>query len=309
MQQEASTRTLLLAYGVIYFIWGANFIAIRFAIDSVPPFMAAGLRFFIAGLLLFPIAFGRRERMPSLRQIGQAAQQGFWLNVCGTGALVWGEQYISSGLASILVSVVPIWMVVLDVPNWRANFSSWPLLVGLVLGVAGVVFLSGASIPTTDSSGFYLGLAALVFSAVTWAYGSLYSKRIAGQVSMFMALAVQMTSAGALLFVASAVTGEFTGFAFTNVTTESWLALAYMVAISSVLGYICYIWLLKVRPASEVGTYTFVHPLVAVVLGVVMADEVFNVRMLMAMCLILVAVFFIRYHAPIRAFRLFSFRP
>lgn len=301
MAAPASERLYLwIAYFIIYFIWGANFIATHFALLGLPPFLVGSLRFFIAGVLLFPVARLTGEARPVATTVRTAILQGWWLNVAGTGLLIFSQQYLASGLAAIGIATVPMWMVILDAGKWRENFRSWPLLIGIALGIGGVVLLTGLGRTLDVSPNFQLGFLVLSLSAVCWAYGSLYSKRVARPASFLYALAIQMSTAGVLLFGLSGLTGEWVGLQLSAVTPQSWLAVAYLVVVSSVIGYICYLWLLRVRPATEVGTYTFIHPFVAVALGVVLADEVVNTRILLAMGLILLAVFFIRYPGMVR---------
>ena len=287
---------IILAYFVIYFIWGANFIAIFYAIQSIPPFTMAGARFFIAGLLLLGMAMVRGEELPALKETLPAIKQGFWMNVGGTGALVWSEQHIPSGLASIVVAAVPLWIVILDVDNWSKNFSSIPLIVGLVLGIGGVGLLTGLGSHAALDADFAMGLTVLIIGTLSWAYGSLYSKKLSTKISLIMILAFQMGSAGILLTIIGGLSGELSGFSIQTVMLSSWIGLWFQILFGSLLGYLCYLWLLKRRPPAEVASYSYVNPVIAVALGVFMANEIFTPIMITAMILILVAVFLVRYH-------------
>lgn len=183
----------LLAFSIIYFIWGANFIAIRFAIDSIPPFLMTGTRFFIAGTIIYIWIRFRGEARPSFRAVIPSIKQGIWLNVLGTGGLVWSEQYIPSGLAAIVLATVPVWMVILERENWKRNFSNIYIVTGLGTGILGVALLSDYNTLGYISGNqelFYMGLAVLLGGTVCWAWGSLFSKNTSQYVSLPMNLAI-----------------------------------------------------------------------------------------------------------------------
>lgn len=290
---------ILLAYFVIYFIWGANFIAIFYAIQSIPPFIMAGTRFFTAGLLLLGLATIRGEKIPVFKEALPAIKQGFWMNVGGTGSLVWSEQHIPSGLASIVVAAVPLWIVVMDVKNWSKNFGSIPLIAGLILGIGGVALLTGLGGHDGLNTNFAMGLTVLILGTLSWAYGSLYSKKLSAKISLIMTLAFQMGSAGILLAFIGGVSGELSGFLVQDVILNSWIALWFQILFGSLLGYLSYLWLLKRRPPAEVASYSYVHPVIAVALGVLMAGEILTSGMMLAMTLILLAVFLVRYHRKV----------
>lgn len=294
---------VILAYFVIYFIWGANFIAIFFAIQSVPPFLMVGLRFFIAGSIFYLVDYLAHRKPLSFRESLPAIKQGFWLNVCGSGALVWAEQYVPSGLASIVVAAVPVWMILLDTHNWGSNLRNGWIITGLLLGIGGVILLVGANgiLPQHSSpQEFYRGIAFLLLGTLGWAYGSIFSKKLKSSISLSSQLAAQMTSAGGLLIVIGMVQGELSHFSVYEISANSLLALGHLIIFGSVIGYLSYIWLLQNRPTAEVGTYTFVNPLTAVVLGALLAGEAVTWESARAMLLIILAILCINYHKPIR---------
>lgn len=287
-----------LAFGIIYFVWGANFVAIRFAIESIPPFLMAGTRFFIAGTLIYIWIRFRGEARPSLRAVIPSVKQGIWLNVLGTGGLVWSEQYIPSGLAAIVLATVPVWMIVLERKSWRQNFSNQYIVTGLGTGILGVVLLSdynSLGYLSNNRELFYMGLTVLLGGTVCWAWGSLFSKNASRYVSLPMNLAIQMGTAGIFLYLIGIFFGEHTLFSISNVTRASIFALAFQIVFSSIIGYLAYLWLLKEYSPALVGTYAYVHPMVAVFLGWMLADEPITIKTTLSLVMISGAVFLIRY--------------
>lgn len=296
---------LILAYFVIYFVWGANFIAIFFAIQSIPPLLMVGLRFLIAGLIFYVVDYIHHRKLLGFRESVPAIKQGLWLNVGGSGALVWSEQYVPSGLASIVVAMVPVWMILLDIQNWKSNLRNVWIVLGLILGISGVILLVGANdiVPVgTDPGEFYFGLIFLLLGTFSWAYGSLFSRKRSTNISLISQLAAQMGSAGVILILFGLSRGELSGFSLTTVSADSLWALGHLVIFGSVIGYVSYIWLLQTRPVAEVGTYTFVNPLTAVILGAWLAGESVTWESGKAMILIILAILCINYHKPIRRY-------
>lgn len=291
----------ILAFGVIYILWGSNFIAIRFAIDSIPPFLMAGSRFLIAGLALYVWNRINRESLPSLKKSIPSVKQGLWLNVLGTGGLVWSEQYVPSGLASIVVAMVPVWMVVLDIERWKQTFTRPAVLTGLALGITGVFLLSdygSLGNPDHDRDSFYAGLTVLLLGTICWAYGSLMPQKGKKDISLSMSLAIQMISAGLVLLATGIGLGEYEQFSLSGVTSVSIFALAHLIIFGSIIGYLAYLWLLKEYSPALVGTYAYIHPLVAVFLGWMLAGEPVTTQTLVSMIFILMAVFLIKYAHP-----------
>lgn len=288
----------LLAFGIIYFIWGANFIAIRFAIDSIPPFLMAGTRFFIAGTFIYIWIRLRGEIRPTLRAVIPSVKQGIWLNVLGTGGLVWSEQYIPSGLAAIVLATVPVWMIILERESWKRNFSNIYIVAGLGTGILGVALLSDYNTLGYLSDNrelFYMGLTVLLGGTVCWAWGSVFTKNTSRYVSLPMSLSIQMSTAGIFLYLIGIFFGEHTSFSIINVTHASIFALAFQIVFSSIIGYLAYLWLLKEYSPALVGTYAYVHPVVAVFLGWALAGELITVKTIVSLILISGAVFLIKY--------------
>ncbi|SHF08682.1 Permease of the drug/metabolite transporter (DMT) superfamily [Fodinibius roseus] len=288
----------LLAFGVVYFVWGANFVAIRIAIESIPPFLMAGTRFFVAGIIIYLWIRFRGETRPTFKAALPSVKQGIWLNVLGTGGLVWSEQYIPSGLAAIVLATVPLWMVVFDKERWKKNFNNPYIGAGLGIGVIGVALLSDYNTLGYLSDNrelFYVGLIVLLGGTLCWSWGSLFSKKTNKNVSLPMNLAIQMGTAGFLLYLIGFFFGEHTLLSIFDVTYNSIFALVFLIVFSSIIGYLAYLWLLKEYSPALVGTYAYVHPMVAVFLGWVLADELITIKTTLSLIMILAAVFLIRY--------------
>ena len=301
------------AYFVIYVLWGANFIAIYFAIETIPPFLMVGNRFLLAGLLLFGFCFLKKIKTPKLSLTLIAVKQGLWLNVGGTGALVWSEQYIPSGLASIIIATVPLWMVIMDKKNWESYLSNIYIIIGLIAGLSGVILISnlgGSSGLNGNNFNFYWGLIILFIGTLCWSYGSLCYKNIKSDFSLVMNLSIQMISAGLILLIIGCSLGELRVFSFKDVSVNSIAGLTYLIFVGSIIGYLSYIWLLRNRPVAEVGTYTLVNPVVAIILGIFIVHEKITLKMVISILLILLSLFLITYNQKIRIIisRFYSFK-
>jgi len=290
-----SRGLILAAFAAIYLIWGSTYVAILISLQSIPPFLLIGMRFFIAGavLLAWQLIRGERAARTAVLQHGCA---GILMLFGGTGAVVWVEQYISSGLAAIIVASMPFWFVLLDYKQWSFNFSNGLILSGVLVGFAGVIYLFGAG-----DAGFSAGLSDQLFAmlvllagCVAWASGSLYLKyRASVGMSSGLGAGIQMFAAGLCSLLVSLQQGELTGFAPAAVSTESWAGLFYLITFGSLIGYLSYVWLLRQRPAVQVGTYAYVNPVVAVLLGWLIASEPFAWQQLAALGVILSGVLLI----------------
>ncbi len=294
---------LYLCFFLIYFIWGSTYLAIRYAIASIPPFLMAGLRFFLAGMLMYFFLRWRGVPAPAWSQYWRLAVVGVFLFLGGNGLVVWAEQTIDSGLAALLVSTLPLWLILLDwlwangpAPQLRAVF-------GILLGIVGTVLLIkpalvlpwlAESTAETDAtgSGAQQALASLVvvFASVLWAIGSIYSKKFVKPHSVFMSAACQMTGGGLSLLLVASVQGEWSQF---NPAAISWVSLAgfsYLFCFGSMVAISAYVWLLQNASASAVSTYAFVNPLVALLLGWLIASEPLTMTIIIGAGVILAGV-------------------
>jgi drug/metabolite transporter (DMT)-like permease len=286
---------IILAFAAIYIIWGSTYLAIIFAIRDIPPLLMSGLRYFLAGVLLFGwCTIVKKENIPNISSLGKNALCGILMLFGGTGALAWAEQYISSGLAAILVTSVPFWFVLLDRKQWSFYFSNKIILVGLLIGFAGVALLIsfGKSPSSVDSThGQQLaGMLVLLVGCLSWTMGSLYSKYKPASTSVTMNAAVQLVMAGLFSGLVSFVTGESTGFSFGQIYINSLFGLLYLVVFGSLVGYLCYVWLLQVRPPAQVSSYVYVNPVVAIILGAIIGRESITTVHVFSLAIILCGV-------------------
>ncbi|HKZ85210.1 MAG TPA: drug/metabolite exporter YedA [Anaerolineae bacterium] len=281
---------VLVAFAAIYTIWGSTYLAIRFAIETTPPFLMGGARYLIAGAILY--ALTRRQRAtPILRVHWRSAfVVGGLLLLGGNGGVIWAEQVIPSGLAALIIATVPLWMALL---NWLRGDKVRPNLgvtLGLVLGLLGIVFMVSPGESAGGDNVNSLGVLVLVLAALSWSIGSLYSRKAQLPPEPLLATAMEMLAGGALLLVAGLLTGEAGQLRLDQVSPRSLLALGYLIVFGSLVGFSAYVWLLRVSTPARVSTYAFVNPVVAVFLGWTLAGESLTPRTLVAAAVIVTAV-------------------
>lgn len=290
---------------VLYFVWGSTYIGIRFADESIPPFLMAGVRFLVAGGLLLAwewVSIGRLRRRtglpadqrparPSLREWRDSAIVGGALLGGGMGFVAVGEQTVPAGIAAFLVALLPVWVAVL---GWLFFHERLPrmVVVGVIVGLAGVAILVGpAGSPGGGLAFDPRGLAALFLSPISWGAGSLYSShRAILPRRPLTATGLQMVCGGAILLVAAALTGELAGFDLAAVSARSGLGLAYLVLVGSLVGYTTYVWLLRVAPLPKVATYAYINPIVAAILAGLLLGEAIEPRTALAGAVIVLGV-------------------
>jgi drug/metabolite transporter (DMT)-like permease len=281
---------LVAAFAVVYVIWGSTYLAIRFAIETLPPFFMAAARFLVAAGLMGLWAWRRRAAPSSWRQVRAAAVVGLLLLLGGNGGVVWAEQGIDSGLAALLVATVPLWVVGLEsLLRWRRR-PRLPLLLGIGGGLAGIALLVGPAELAGSRRVDVVGAGAVVLAALLWSAGSLYASRAELPPSPRRATAWEMLAGGIGLVLAGLVTGEAGRLDLAAVSGTSLLAVAYLVVFGSLVAFSAYVWLLRVAPPSKVATYAYVNPVVALLLGWSMAGEQLTVRTLVAAAAILLSV-------------------
>ena len=297
-EKPASTVNVVLAFAIVYIVWGSTYFFIQKAIHSFPPFMLGALQFFAAALIMLAWCIYKREKVFVAKQIMHAIVGGLLLLFIGNGAVIWVEQYMPSAIVAITVSSSPLWFVLLDKPKWNQNLKSRSTLLALIMGFFGVVLLFYKSIVASISgeSTFEAGSMLLVtLAAVSWAGGSLYSKYYSSKSSAIVNSTWQMLAAALAFAVGGLMRGEQNGFEVESVSTESWWAVAYLVLFGSIAGFSAYVWLLKVRPATQVSTYAYVNPVVAVLLGVLFAGEKISVLQISGLAVILLSVMMINF--------------
>ena len=288
--EHASPARVATAFAAVYIIWGSTYLAIRYAIETMPPFVMAGVRFLIAGAILFAWGWVREGARPTRAQWMGTAIVGGLLLLGGNGAVSWSEQYVPSGLAALIVAITPFWMVMFEWLRRGGDRPSRRTLFGLSLGFAGLVILVG---PTNlgGGDGLHLGsVLVLLGGSISWAAGSILARSLELPRSATLSTGMQMLTGGVMLVAAGAIAGELPGLDPAGFSTKSIVALVYLIVFGAVIGFTAYTWLLTHTTPARLSTYAYVNPVVALVLGWALADEPLGPRTLIAAAVILIAV-------------------
>lgn len=280
---------VIAAFAIVYVIWGSTYLGIRYAVESIPPFLMAATRHLLAGVLLFGYARLRGAKAPTPGQWRDATIAGTLMLVIGNGGVTWAEQMIPSGIAALLVALTPVWMVLID---WARPGGLRPRALvglGLIVGLAGVVLLARKQMAGT-SSAYGWGVMALLAASICWALGSVFNRTARKPESAFLGVSMQMVTGGGVLLAISVLQGEAQKFSFANVTALSFWSWLYLAIAGSLIAYTAYVWLLHVSTPARVATYAYVNPLIAVLLGCTIGREAFEPIIYLAGGLIIVAV-------------------
>lgn len=284
------TTLVLVAFGAVYLVWGSTYLAIQIGIESFPPLLLAGFRHLLAGLILYPLLRWKTGIRPTAAHWKTAIVTGFLLLFVGNGGVSWAEQTVPSGVAALLVATVSLWLVILD---WLRPGGVRPVsrvIVGILMGFSGLVLLVGPAHLGGSGRVDPGGAGILVIASLGWAIGSLYSKHGRMPNSPMLSVAMQGLAGGVVLILVGLFTGEFRALHLAAVTARSWLALGYLIAFGSGIGFTAYIYILQKSTAARVGTYAFVNPVVALFLGWLVAGETISLRTVLAAGVILTAV-------------------
>ena len=278
---------IAIAFFAVYVFWGMTYLAMRVAVQDIPPYLMAGSRFVLAGMVLYWWARRRGEGPPTAVQWRAAAIVGAFLLLGGNASVAWAEQRVPSGLAALLIGVMPIWMVSLE---WLRSGPrpSLQVIAGLLLGAIGVGLLVLPQGGANDID--LLGAGVLILAAASWAWGSVISKSAGLPKSPFMATSMEMIAGGTLCIVVGVLTGELEGFSPAQVSGQALLAWLFLVIFGSLVAFTAFIWLLGVVSIAKVGTYAYVNPIVAVLLGWAILDEPVTLTTVFAAILILCGV-------------------
>lgn len=298
MPEHPSRARVVAAFAAVYLIWGSTYLAIRVAIDTVPPFVMAGIRFTIAGLVLFVWARSRGAAAPSRRNWIGALVIGLLLLTTGNGAVVWTEQRVPSGLTALLVATVPVWTVIIEWIGAGRERPRGRTVLGLLVGLAGVGLLVAPGELAGGTRVDPVGALVLMGGSISWSIGSVYSRRAGLPPSPQLATAMEMLCGGAGLLVVGLVSGEFAAFHPVAVTLRSALAVLYLIVFGSLIAFSAFVWLLRVSTPARVSTYAYVNPAVAVVLGWALAGEPLTARTLAAAAVIVAGVVLITSRTP-----------
>jgi drug/metabolite transporter (DMT)-like permease len=284
----------LLAFAMIYFVWGSTFLAIRVGVREVPPFLLAAMRFLAAGLVLYLWMLAHGECSPSGREWMSAFLLALLIFVFDYGLLFWAEQRVPSGVAAVMMATIPVFMALSEIIFLRTQRLTIRLALSLLIGIAGVWVLVSNSLDNSLKIGGAAidrsGAIALIFSAISWSIAAALSRKLPLPASKVMSSGAQMFAGGLLLTLAAAALGEFHDFHPQAVSREAWLALVYLIVAGSIIAFTAYVWLLHHESPTKVGTYAYVNPVVAVLVGYFLGGETLGPRTILGTLCVLVSV-------------------
>jgi drug/metabolite transporter (DMT)-like permease len=296
--QQQSKLKVLAAFIAVYFVWGTTYLAIKYAIETIPPFLMMGMRSLIAGTVLY--TWGRlrgdanvtRKELPSLILIGSL----FFL--IGHGVLAWAQQTVPSGVAALLIASEPIIIALFEPLFTREGRVGKRTVLGMLIGVSGIAVLvmpQGFDFKNTN----LLGSFGILVGASSWASGAIYARVAKLPRSPLITAGLQLLFGGVLLVLASSILGEWSAFAFSQVAIRSWLGLAYLVLFGSIITFSAYTWLLTITSATRISTHTFINPVIAVIVGWAFGGEALTRGMLVATVLIVISVYLVLFRKPV----------
>lgn len=283
---------LIAAFAAVYLIWGSTYLAIKYAIETMPTFLMAGVRFLVAGGILYTIArLSPGYEKPKAVHWRTSFIVGALLLGVGNGAVVVGEHYISSSMTALLIASNPFWMVTLGWLFMGRGKPNYKVSLGLLIGFVGVAMLIlGRPDASSGGDSQWLGIVLIVIATIGWAFGSLYGATAPTAKSNILAAGMQMLAGGLILTVVSAIAGEWQRLDINAISTVSWVAFAYLIFVGALVAYTAYSWLMQNASPSAVSTYAYVNPVVAVFLGWAIAGETLSAQMLLGAAVIVVSV-------------------
>jgi drug/metabolite transporter (DMT)-like permease len=278
----------------LYIVWGSTYLAIRFSVETIPPFLHASIRFLISGAILFLWRRAAGDAIPTKSNWKSAAIVGTLLLLGGNGLVALAEKNIPSGIAALVISTSPFWLVLFESLRSGGTKPNWQSLIGLVIGFGGVFLLIGPEEITGSEQQFNtFSVILLLIAPFLWSLGSIYARGADMPKSTLISTGMQMLTGSVALFVVSVATGELNGFSFGEVSVRSWWGLLYLITFGSLVGFVSYGWLLHNAPVSLTSTYAYVNPVVAVILGWLLADEALDARIAIASAIIIGSVILI----------------
>jgi len=280
----------LLAFAIIYFVWGSTYLAVRVGVREVPPLILAAMRFSVAGLVLFSWVLARGERAPSLREWRSASLLGLVIFVFDYGLLFWAEQRVPSGIAAVMLATIPVFMALSEIIFLRTQRLTVRLALALLIGLGGVGVLMSRALNLGDAPIDKWGAVALIFASISWSIASVLARKLPLPSSKVMSSGAQMLTGGILLTVAAGAFGEFRNFHPGAVSREVWFALLYLIVAGSIIGFTAYVWLIHHESPTKVGTYAYVNPIVAVLVGYFLGGEALSARTILGTLFILISV-------------------
>src|SRR5258705_10052893 len=289
-QSRHTTWKTLSAFAIIYFVWGSTFLAIRVGVHEVPPFLLAAIRFLIAGLVLYGWMIARGERSPSRRQWASVSLLAALIFVFDYGLLFWAEQRVPSGIAAVMMATIPVFMALAEIIFLRTQRLTLRLAVALLIGVGGVAILMSRSLSLGGAPIDRAGAGALIISAVSWSIASVLTRKLPLPASKVMSSGAQMLAGGVFLALTAAALGEFRNFHPSAISRGAWLSLLYLIVAGSIIGYTAYVWLIHHESPTKVGTYAYVNPVVAVLVGYFLGGETIDPRTILGTLFVLISV-------------------
>jgi len=286
----------------LYVVWGSTYLAIRFAVETIPPFLMAGTRFLVSGIILYAWRRAAGDPAPTRQQLRSAVIVGLLLLVGGNGLVSWAEQHVASGIAALMVASIPLWMVLIEALRRDGTKPDWKIILGLVIGFGGLVLL------VSESSGISAGdrldfaaLGVLLLAALIWSYGSIYSRDADMPQSSLLGTGIEMLGGAVGLFLVGTIVGEWKNLDLAEVSTNSAVGLAYLVVFGSLIGFVAYGWLLRNAPVPLVSTYAYVNPIVAIFLGAWLGSERITLPIVLSALIIIGSVVVINLSKQTRA--------
>jgi len=292
MQAASQPRAwkVLLAFAIIYFVWGSTFLAIRAGVREVPPFLLAGMRFLVAGMVLYGWMRARGTPSPRRIQWGAATLLAVLIFVLDYGLLFWAERRVPSGIAAVMMATIPVFIALSEITILKTQRLTMRLGMALLVGIGGVAVLVSHSVSFGDAPIDPVGACALLAGAISWSAATALTRKLPLPSEKAMSSGVQMLAGGVLLVATAASLGEFRGFHVETVSVKAWLALAYLIVAGSIIGFTAYVWLIHHESPTKVGTYAYVNPVVAVLVGYFFGGEALGARTIAGAALVLVSV-------------------
>jgi drug/metabolite transporter (DMT)-like permease len=284
------TWKTLLAFAIIYFVWGSTFYAIRVGVLEVPPFLLAAMRFVIAGAALYGWTRARGERGPSGREWASVSLVAILIFVMDYGLVFWAEQRVPSGLAAVMLATIPVFMTLGEIFVLRTQRLTVRLVMALLIGLCGVGVLVSRSLNLGGAPIDGLGAVALIVAAMSWSIASALTRMLPMPGSKVVSSGAQMLAGGVFLATISCLLGEYRNFDATSVSRGAWIALAYLIVAGSIIAFTAYVWLLHHESPTKVGTYAYVNPVVAVVVGYFLGGEELGLRTILGTVFVLISV-------------------
>ncbi len=281
---------VMLAFAIIYFVWGSTFLAIRIGVSEVPPFLLAGMRFLIAGGVLYGWMRAKGTRSPTVREWAGAMLLAVLIFVLDYGLLFWAERRVPSGIAAVMMATIPVFMTLSEILIMKTQRLTLRLAGALLGGIAGVGVLVSRSGSFGDAPVEAVGACALIVAAISWSVASALTRKVPLPSEKAMSSAAQMFAGGVLLTFTARMLGEFRGFHVQAVSFKAWLSLAYLIVAGSIIAFTAYVWLIHHESPTKVGTYAYVNPVVAVILGYLFGGEAIGIRTILGTGLVLVSV-------------------